>query len=88
MLSDRRQNLDAPIAQFDVGMIVFANGDPMRALHGGFAHFVGDRMATVASQTIDTGADQEMRAERLCFAEELVNVVLSIANVNQSLRIA
>jgi|SRR6185369_7375451 hypothetical protein len=69
-------------------MIVFANGDPMHALYGGFAHFVGDPMVTITGQAVDTGAHQEMRAGRLCFAEELVNVILPVANVNQSLWLA
>ena len=69
-------------------MIVLADGDPNQALHCGFAHLVGDRMAAVTCQTIDTGADQEMRVMRLWFAEELVNVVLPIANVNLPLRLA
>jgi len=69
-------------------MIILANADPMHALHGGFAHFIGYCMATVTGQTVDTGAHQEMRAERLCFAEKLVNVVLPVANVNQSPRVA
>tara|TARA_R110000868_G_scaffold99232_3_gene273214 strand:- start:1448 stop:1687 length:240 start_codon:yes stop_codon:yes gene_type:complete len=63
-------------------MIVLVDVDPVHALHGNLAHFVGNGVVTVTGQTIDTGADQKMCAECLRFAKEFVNVVLPVAGLS------
>lgn len=55
LLSDRRQHLDAPKTSLDVGMIVLADGDPVRALDSHVAHFISDAATSVTGQTGDTG---------------------------------
>ena len=51
------------------------------------AHFVGNGVVTVSRQPVDTRSDQEVGAEFLGRAEELVNVALAIADMDASGRV-
>jgi hypothetical protein len=51
-------------------------------------HLVGDRVPAVAGQAIDAGAHEEVGARRPRRAEELVDVVLAVADVDQPGRVA
>jgi len=50
--------------------------------------FDRDRLAAIAGQPIDAGANEEMRIQLLRQAEQFVDVALSVTNVNAFARIA
>ena len=51
------------------------------------AHLVGDRMVSVASHTVHTGSDSEVRAKLLSLAKQFIDVALSIPNVHAAIRV-
>ena len=89
LLADGRQDHDASEFDFqrDLGdfALVVAHFDVMQALDAGFLHFVRNRMAAIAREPIDAGANQEMRAKVSRQAIELVNVTFSVADMDAAL---
>ena len=76
LLSDRRQDANLAIPNRLIGIAVAVSGfDTMEPFDGDLVHFFVDRVIPVSSQTVDSGPDQEMGSDRLCCAEELVNVI-------------
>ena len=84
--------MDAPVAKLDAGLadltVIPGDLDPMQALDRDRSHLVGDRVPAIAGQAIDAGAHEEVGVRRLRRAEELVDVVLTVADVDQPRRIA
>jgi hypothetical protein len=44
-------------------------------------HFFGDRMLAVTRQTVNARAHQEVRAQIVRLAEQLVNIAFAVANM-------
>lgn len=59
----------------------------MNTLDRRVLHFGGNRMISIARQPIDACADQEMGAEIMGHAEELVDVTLTVADMHATARI-
>ena len=59
----------------------------MQSFQPHLIHLVGYRVAAIASQTIHAGTDKEMRANVLRCAEQLVDVALTVTNVDATLRL-
>ena len=59
----------------------------MQALDRDLPHLVGDRVPAIAGQAINAGAHEEVGARALRCAEELVDVVLAVADVDQPRRV-
>src|SRR6185437_5742227 len=64
------------------------NLNAIPALALGLGHVVGDRVVSIACQSIDTRPHQEMGADLLGRAEELINVALTVADMNAARRVA
>ena len=91
LLADRWPHLDAPVAKLDTGLagLAIIPGDlhAVEALDRNLLHFVRDRVPPIAGQAIDAGAHEEVGAHRLRRAEELVDVVLAVTDMDQSRRV-
>jgi hypothetical protein len=68
--------------------VVVSHLDVMQALDAGFFHLGRNRMATVAGEPIDAGANEEVRAELLRQAVQLVNVALPVADMHAAPRLS
>lgn len=90
LLADWWQHRDAAVAQFDRGRAdpprPVADLDAMQTLDGDLAHRVGDRVPTVAGQPIDATAHDEVRAEVVSQAKQLVDVALAVADMDAAAR--
>jgi len=64
-----------------------AIADTTQSFDGDVGHFVGDGVVAVASQAIDTGPHQEMRADLLGRAEKFVDVALAVADMDAAPRV-
>ena len=77
---------DATVSQLDQRRFgvafVITNLNTMHAFDADLLHFIGYRVAAVACQAIDAGPDKEMGAEFLGGAEQLIDVALSIADMD------
>ena len=60
----------------------------MQSLDGYLGHFTGDGVIAAAGQAIDAGAHDGVGAGFASGAEELVDIVLAVADVDESLRSA
>ena len=60
----------------------------MKTLDLNLVHFIGNRVITVAGQTIDAGPHQEVRPELLGSAEKLEDVAFAIADMNAPPRLS
>lgn len=58
----------------------------MQALDGDLAHLIGNRVPAVAGQPVDAGAHDEVRAEVVGQAEQLVDVALAITDMDAATR--
>src|SRR5438094_5025988 len=92
LLPDRRQELNPFVFDLKDGNVRIGIGvtkfEAMRSADLDPLHFVGDRMMSVARQAIDAGPDQEMGANFLRRAEELIDIALTISNVDAARWIA
>ena len=88
LLADRWADANAFVAQLQFGDIgrVIAQLYAMQPLNRDLGHLVGDRVASIAREPIDAGAHEKVRPSLPNCAEKLVNVVLTIANMDKSLR--
>ena len=59
----------------------------MQSFQPHLLRFVGDRVSAIAGQTIDACADKEMLTDILRSTEQFINVALTVADVNATLRI-
>src|ERR1039457_150974 len=91
VFSPRRQNLNAAIFQlqncFTNLTFLISCFDAVQSFDSYVAHLVGDRMVSVASHTVHTGSDNEVRAKLLSLAKQFIDVALSIPNVHASIRV-
>ena len=92
LFSNRRQDPDAAVPQFDNSRLepafAVANFDRMLSGDGGLRHLVGDRMAAVSGQPVDASPDQKVRAQLRCRTEQLVDVALSISDMDAARGVA
>src|SRR5205085_4760089 len=92
LLSDRRQDVNAAVSDFDSCHADMALGvaNLNTVLPGDLhvLHLIGNRMVSILRQPVDTASDQKMSAQLLCYAEELVNVALPIADMDAPRRFA
>ena len=91
MFADRRQDVNLAVPDLEnrlVGVaVVVSNFNAMQSLDCDLIHFLGNRMTAVASQTVDTCPDQEVRSDLLGRAEKFVDVALAITDMDASSRI-
>ena len=73
-----RRCFDAPLAVDHLNRM-----DPTRL---DIAHFSGDRVVACSREAVDASPDQEVRAEIVCKAEQLVDVTFAVANMNTAFR--
>src|SRR3954471_21269184 len=86
LLADGWQNANTAVLDFDsrdLGTaLAVANLNLMHALDTHFIHLVGHRVMTITRTTVDAAPDDEVGAELLGRAEQLVDVALAITNVD------
>src|SRR5258708_17054874 len=91
VFADGRKNPDATISDFKYGFrsIAFfvAHLDAIKPLDAHLLHFVGNRMFPISRKAIHTGAHQEMCTCHLRRADKLINITLSVTDVNTPLRV-
>ena len=91
VFTDGRKHPDTAVFDFQNGFrpITFFITDleAMQSLDVHFFHFRRNRMFPVSGQPIHAGAHQEMGAQRLGGAEKLVNLALSVTDMNAALRV-
>jgi hypothetical protein len=61
-----------------------AEGYPVQASHTGVDHLGCDRVGSVACEPVNTGADDEVRPEVPREAEQLVDVALAVADMDEA----
>jgi hypothetical protein len=59
----------------------------MQTLDRHSLHFIGNRMAPILGQPVHTGSHQKMCSDLLRCAEQLLDIALSITNVDTALGI-
>src|SRR3546814_4665623 len=88
LFSDRRQHSNPAVPDLEnsfIGVAVAVSDfDTTQSFDGDLGHFVGDSVVAVASQAINTGPHQEMRADLLGRAEKLVDVDRKSTRLNSS----
>ena len=62
--------------------LLVANLNPVHALDLHLVHLVGDGVVAIARQPVDAAPDDEVGAELLGGAEQLVDVALAVADMN------
>src|SRR4051812_44524927 len=90
LFADRRQDVHPLVPQLEHGLadtaVLRRDLDAMLACNGNAGHDAGDRAAPIARQPIHAGADEEMRTGLTCRTEELIDVVLPVADIDAALR--
>lgn len=92
LLSDRQQDANLAISDLQDGFIGIAAAVsdvyPMRSFDGDLVHLVGDRVISIPSQTVNASPNHEMRSSFSSRAEQLIDVVFAITDMNALSRIA
>jgi hypothetical protein len=92
LFADGRKNPNPAVFDFQDSFrqipFCIPNPEPMHALDAHFLHFVPDRTFSITRKTIHAGSQQEMCPGRLCGAEKLVEITLTVADMNATLRVA
>jgi len=86
LLADRRQDPDPLVAELQDGVDAVLDLDPVQSLDGDLGHLAGDGVSAIAGEAVDAGAHDEVGADLPGGAEELVDVVLAVADMDQPLR--
>ncbi len=88
LFPDWRQNMDFLVSDLERGsfLVAIAVSDinPVQTFDHDLRHFVGDRVISDSSKSVDARADQEMRSDPLGRAEELVDIALAITDMDAS----
>src|ERR1700731_3276383 len=91
LLTDWRKNSNAAVSNIQdcfAWLSIFVSDlNAMPRLQISRSHFMGNRMLTVSSQTIDASPHQEMRFEVSGGAKQFVDVALAITDMDASLRV-
>jgi len=90
LFADGRKNRDPAVfdLQDSFGQITLlvSNLQTMQPLDAHFLHLIRDRVFPVACKTIHAGSHQEMCPRRFCCTEQLVNIALTVTDMNATLR--
>src|SRR5689334_6299078 len=91
LLGERRQDVHPLVPEAERGFadraVLRSQLDAVLPRNRNTGHYAGDRAAPITGQPIDTGAHQKMRACLARDAEELIDVILSVANIDAAPRV-